>query len=216
MVDESPQPPQPPAAWYPDPSGRHQYRYFDGTDWTAHVANNGATARDELALAEPPPPPHQRPAGSAIQRSNESASPAPASAPTRSAAATGPRPRGMVATVAYCFDHATDFRGRAPRAEYWWFALFRFLVLLIATNVGVRVGGETGAYQLALIVVIVLLVPYLAVSVRRLHDQGLTGWFMLLELVPFVGSLLLIALMARRSDPTVNRFGPPIATTPTR
>ncbi|MEX0868680.1 MAG: DUF805 domain-containing protein [Nitriliruptoraceae bacterium] len=202
-MDSAARAPEAPAAWYRDPTGRHQYRYFDGRAWTAHVANDGVTATDALDAPPPPPPADAAPAGAEIQASHASAS-------VGIATGDGPRPRGFLATIAHCLEHATDFRGRAPRAEYWWFALFRFLVLFVATNIGMRLGGESGAYQLALIVLIVLLVPYLAVSVRRLHDIGLRGWLMLLELVPFVGSVAVIVLMTVQSEPRANRFGPPI------
>lgn len=46
-----------PASWYPDPAGRHQYRYWDGTAWTAHASDNGVVATDPLDTALPPPPP---------------------------------------------------------------------------------------------------------------------------------------------------------------
>lgn len=193
-----------PSGWYRDPTFRHQYRYFDGAQWTHHVANEGVTAVDtpDINLAPPSPrmvppaPPGHTTNGSNAWRETVTARPA--------------APGGFFRTVAFCLERFATFSARAPRAEFWWFFLFRGLVFFVAAFLGAVYGGNDGAFQLAAIMFVVLLLPHLAVSIRRLHDIGLSGWIVLIELVPFIGSIALLALMMLPSDPSPNRWGPPV------
>lgn len=76
-----------------------------------------------------------------------------------------------------------DFSGRSPRAEYWWFYLAYILlsvVLNIVANISATLGMILGLASL------VLLVPWIAVAVRRLHDIDRTGWWLLAPVVPYV------------------------------
>jgi uncharacterized membrane protein YhaH (DUF805 family) len=86
-----------------------------------------------------------------------------------------------------------DFRGRAPRAEYWWYILGAIIVSVIAriidSIVGLNVVGPYGL--LSLIVMLGLLVPNIAVSVRRLHDTNRSGWWILLPIVPYALAIVL-------------------------
>lgn len=95
------------------------------------------------------------------------------------------------------------FTGRARRSEYWFFVLFTLLVYLAASVVDAVLGIPV----FTLIVVLGLLVPTLAVSVRRLHDTGRSGWWVLLSFVPF-GGIVLIVFDCLDSEPGPNRFGP--------
>ena len=81
-----------------------------------------------------------------------------------------------------CFNQYAGFEGRAPRSEFWWFALFQFVVLLIAGVVSQVVYG---------IAALALLLPALAVGARRLHDVGRSGWWQLLSFTG-IGVLVLI------------------------
>lgn len=113
-----------------------------------------------------------------------------------------------------------EFTGRSRRREYWMFALFYVLVMIVlnalfGTNEIVRGGGSFnygtrlvgaggwvgGLFWLG------SLIPYLAVSVRRLHDQDRTGWLLLLGLVPFFGWFALFVLMCLDGTRGPNRFG---------
>jgi uncharacterized membrane protein YhaH (DUF805 family) len=116
-----------------------------------------------------------------------------------------------------------DFRGRSQRKEYWLFVLFQWLLLLPLSAVFVALGGDaeklleepftfqggTGdlVHILCLVVFAVMLVPFLAVQVRRLHDQDRTHWWILLGVVPF-GQFPLLALMCFDGTPGANRYGP--------
>jgi uncharacterized membrane protein YhaH (DUF805 family) len=103
------------------------------------------------------------------------------------------------------------FEGRARRKEYWYFVLFNFLitVLLIAIdyvtgtiNVEVGIGLLSGIYSLA------ILVPSIAVSVRRLHDTDRSGWWVLISLIPIIGGIVLLIFMVQDSTSGDNRYGP--------
>lgn len=95
------------------------------------------------------------------------------------------------------------FEGRARRSEYWFFSLFFFLVLFVVAIVD----GVLGTFPLLyLLVVLGLILPSIAVGVRRLHDTGKTGWFYLLGLVPFGGFVLLV-FFCMDSQPA-NQYGP--------
>lgn len=97
------------------------------------------------------------------------------------------------------------FTGRARRSEYWWFALINAVVAVALTVLEAIVLGTqvmSGLYTLA------VLVPGLAVSIRRLHDTGRSGWWLLIALVPLVGGIVLLVFLLLDSEPGVNRWGP--------
>ena len=104
------------------------------------------------------------------------------------------------------------FSGRARRSEYWWWYLFITLVGIVA-NIIDRAAGFTysdltvGGGWLATITGIVFLIPTLAVAVRRLHDTGRTGWWLLIGLVPFVGFFVLLYFFVLDSE-NDNQYGP--------
>ena len=102
------------------------------------------------------------------------------------------------------------FNGRARRREYWFFTLFSFLMTialsildLIIFNLSSEtvLGMFTGAYALAVII------PTLAVTFRRLHDTGKSGWWLLINFVPMIGSLIFIVLLLLDSQPGENQYG---------
>jgi len=99
----------------------------------------------------------------------------------------------------------SDFSGRARRREYWMFVLANFIVgivLGIIVAILPKIGGVIqGLYSLA------VLVPSLAVCVRRLHDIGKSGWWMLLCLIPLIGGIWLIVLFCQDSQPGANQWG---------
>ncbi len=101
------------------------------------------------------------------------------------------------------FHQYAGFTGRARRSEYWFFVLFTVLVYVAASVVDAFLGIPL----FTLVVALGLLVPTLAVSVRRLHDTGRSGWWMLLSLVPF-GGIVLIVFHCLDGEPGPNRFGP--------
>lgn len=106
-----------------------------------------------------------------------------------------------------------DFRGRSRRAEFWWFTLFWAVVAGAAAAIDVTLLGAdllAGIFngKLLLAGMLLFFVPHLAVSVRRLHDQGMSGWWYLVSLLPIIGTLINIWWMTRPGTPGDNRFGP--------
>jgi uncharacterized membrane protein YhaH (DUF805 family) len=103
------------------------------------------------------------------------------------------------------------FSGRARRAEYWYFVLFNLIVVIVLSgidallgtfNVVQGVGLLSGIYSLA------VLIPTLAVTVRRLHDIDRTGWWILINLIPLVGTIVLLVFAVTDGTPGSNRYGP--------
>lgn len=102
-----------------------------------------------------------------------------------------------------CLSKYATFSGRAHRPEYWWFVLFTVLVqtasaMLDAAVLGYDLegGGPIGALS-----ALALLLPSLAVGARRLHDIGRSGWWLLIGLVPILGTLVLIWWFTRPGEP---------------
>lgn len=95
------------------------------------------------------------------------------------------------------------FSGRSRRSEYWWFALFNVIVSFVGAGVDAAVGRPLFQFVVAL----ALLLPNLAVLVRRLHDTNRSGWWVLIGLIPLVGSIVLIVFAVQDSQPGTNRFG---------
>lgn len=99
-------------------------------------------------------------------------------------------------SIQTCFSKYATFSGRASRSEYWWWFLFIFLA---TAATGIISDKLSAVFSLA------VLLPGLAVGVRRLHDIDKSGWFLLICLIPFVGWILLI-YWATREGVEPNRF----------
>ncbi len=115
----------------------------------------------------------------------------------------------MVEAVKSVFGQYATFTGRARRSEYWYFTLFNFLVsLVISVLWAVILRGEGSLNFLSGIWTLATFVPSLAVSIRRLHDTGKSGWYCLISLIPLVGAIILIVFLATDSQPGTNQYGP--------
>lgn len=93
-----------------------------------------------------------------------------------------------------CFQKYATFEGRATRPEFWWWVLFTILIGLAANIIDVYALGTTeDQFQLlSALVSLGILLPNLAVTARRLHDIGRSGWWMLIVLIPILGFLILL------------------------
>ncbi|WP_462322068.1 DUF805 domain-containing protein [Halochromatium sp.] len=103
------------------------------------------------------------------------------------------------------------FTGRARRKEYWYYFLINFLiitVLLLIDNLLGTLDQEAGMGLLSGIYALAVLIPGIAVAVRRLHDSNRTGWWVLIALIPIIGPIILIFLLIQDSTAGNNRFGP--------
>lgn len=110
------------------------------------------------------------------------------------------------------------FSGRARRAEYWWFALFVIIVSFVLGAIEAMIFGP-GAFApygigpIAGLFTLAILVPSIALTFRRLHDLDRSAWWVLLGLIPVIGTLVLLFWYVQRGTPGDNRFGPdPLAT----
>jgi len=180
--------------WYPDPSDAILQRYWDGIAWA--------------------PVSHPR-----------SLSPYPAGPYLHTVPVEG---MSFVQAVKSVLTQYVGFSGRARRSEYWWFSLFEGIVTLVVlvgavcvaliislpalsspTEAGIITTGTvmTTAVLLADLVLLSMFLPTLAVSVRRLHDTGRSGWFYLISLVPF-GGIVLLVFMCEDSVRGPNQYGP--------
>ena len=102
-----------------------------------------------------------------------------------------------------------DFGGRARRKEYWYFVLFNLLISIALGIIDVSVGlaNEGGLGLFRGIYTLAVLIPGLAVSVRRLHDTGRSGWYLLLGLIPCVGGIILLVFMIEDGQHGENEYG---------
>ena len=100
-------------------------------------------------------------------------------------------------------DRYADFDGRARRTEYWMFFLVNILISIVVAIIGRVIGLPVigSLYGLA------LLVPGIAVGVRRLHDTGRTGWWLLIALIPLIGTIWIIVLLVLDGDQGSNPYG---------
>jgi uncharacterized membrane protein YhaH (DUF805 family) len=115
-----------------------------------------------------------------------------------------------------------DFSGRSPRIEYWMFYLFQILVIVglaVLSAVLIAVTGNTtepgeptsmlaNIFALLIIVAVLgLLIPGIAVSVRRMHDQDKSGWMLLLSLIPIIGGIIVFVFTLLPGTQGPNRYG---------
>lgn len=97
------------------------------------------------------------------------------------------------------------FHGRAARKEYWMFVLINFIIAFV-------IGFFEGLFDLpqflSTLYTLFVLLPSLAVGVRRLHDTGKSGWWLLISLVPFIGWIILIVFFCEDSKVAGDKYGP--------
>jgi uncharacterized membrane protein YhaH (DUF805 family) len=112
--------------------------------------------------------------------------------------------------------HYADFSGRARRKECWYFALFNSIAAIAAMMIDIKAGWDLTSRSVMglpnygpcyLTYVVAMLLPGLAVSVRRLHDVGKSGWWMFLSLIPVVGAIWLLILFCIEGQSEQNRYG---------
>lgn len=105
-----------------------------------------------------------------------------------------------------------DFTGRARRKEYWMFVLFQVLAFMVAivvdTLFATVTGAEFGAGYITGLLWLALIVPGIAVSVRRMHDLDKSGWFLLVSFIPLIGGIWLLVLTCTEGTSGPNQYGP--------
>lgn len=105
------------------------------------------------------------------------------------------------------------FAGRARRKEYWMFALVNFVICAALAIAGMVMLGKSQNSALVMdavlgVYLLLILLPSLAVTVRRLHDTGRSGWWFWIQLVPFVGPIVLFVFTVLDGTPGTNAYGP--------
>lgn len=107
-----------------------------------------------------------------------------------------------------------QFTGRSDRKEFWYFVLLYIGLSIVASILdSIAFGGTPSSFGVASspvssLVWLALLIPYLAVGFRRLHDINKTAWWLLLGLIPVIGAIILIIWFAKKGDPDENQYGP--------
>ena len=114
--------------------------------------------------------------------------------------------KNVIDNYASVFKNYSNFSGRAGRREYWMFLAANFAMCMILSVLDAAIGMPV----LGLLYMLAALIPAVSVSIRRLHDGGRSGWWMLFGLIPFLGGLALLVMMVLPGTPSANRFGQPV------
>lgn len=110
----------------------------------------------------------------------------------------------FMTAVKKCLNNYATFSGRAQRSEYWWFYLFNIILSVVANIIDAAIGIPI----FSIIVLLGLIIPGIAVSVRRMHDLGKSGWWIFIALIPLIGIILLIYWFVSRGTEGPNEYGP--------
>ncbi|MEV8144393.1 DUF805 domain-containing protein [Specibacter sp. NPDC078709] len=119
---------------------------------------------------------------------------------------------GPVAAIKSFFKQYAVFSGRSTRSEFWWVQLFHFVVLMVVSVLFGAIDGSGASALAGLIIVLyglymlAIIVPSLALFVRRLHDANMSGGFLALGLIPYAGALVVWILACLPSNPQGARF----------
>ncbi|WP_378186833.1 DUF805 domain-containing protein [Aquimarina sp. W85] len=108
------------------------------------------------------------------------------------------------------FKQYADFKGRARRKEYWFFGLFNMIFAFMALTLDNLFGitlYDIGYGPLYILYALIVFIPGLAITVRRLHDVGKSGWMIFISLIPVVGTIWLLVLLVTDSEPKTNEYG---------
>lgn len=109
-----------------------------------------------------------------------------------------------------CLKQYIDFSGRARRKEFWMFVLFNAIISVVLTIIDAAIGlsdNKLGVGVLSSIYSLAVLIPSLAVSVRRLHDIGKSGWSFLISIIPLVGPIVMLIWFCKAGEQSSNEYG---------
>jgi uncharacterized membrane protein YhaH (DUF805 family) len=114
---------------------------------------------------------------------------------------------GFGDAIKLAFQNSFVYQGRASRSAYWWYALFAFILYLVADVIFLRAIGHGAGLGLYFIFAIGMLIVSLPLSVRRLHDTDRSGYWLFIGLIPFVGGIVLLVFTLLAGTRGPNRFG---------
>jgi uncharacterized membrane protein YhaH (DUF805 family) len=104
-----------------------------------------------------------------------------------------------------------NFADRAQRKEYWIFALINLIVIVVLSIIGRMISSDPESMAGSVLVLgyaLACMIPSIAVAVRRMHDTGRSGWWLLINFVPFIGGIWFFVLTVLDSKPETNQWGP--------
>ena len=118
--------------------------------------------------------------------------------------------------VSSFFSNYANFQGRTQRSGYWWVALFLVLVSFVLWFVDLQLFAglwpqdllDQGSGPISIVFGLAIIVPVIALGVRRLHDTNRSGWWVLLGFIPLIGSIVLFVFYVLDSTPGDNQYGP--------
>ena len=115
----------------------------------------------------------------------------------------------MLNSLKQVMANYANFSGRSGRAEYWWFALTNLILSVAFYFTTLALIPMLSWFSLTPLILhaMVIIIPYLAVTVRRLHDTNRSAWWLLLWLIPYIGAIVLLILMALKTYPYPNKWG---------
>ena len=113
----------------------------------------------------------------------------------------------FIQSIKTCFSKYAIFDGRASRSEYWWFQLFSALLQLGLGGIGIIIGGVDSFDVTSSLGWLVTVTPAVVVGARRLHDTGKSGLYYFWSLVPFIGTLIVLAFMLGDGTKGRNQYG---------
>lgn len=122
----------------------------------------------------------------------------------------------FIPAVKQCFTKYVDFKGRAPRSEYWWFILFYLIVLITLVIIDAfipllfsssNIVVFFGLFGLRSLFTLIVFLPYLALAVRRFHDRDKSGWWILIIFIPIIGAILFWIWIIQKGTSGDNQFG---------
>jgi uncharacterized membrane protein YhaH (DUF805 family) len=113
---------------------------------------------------------------------------------------------GFSEAVSSVLRNYATFSGRAPRSEYWYWALFILIISVVAMAIDAMLFSESGYNPVGMVVSLGLLIPNISVAVRRLHDIGRTGWWVLIAFT-IIGIILLLVWACTKGTDGPNSYG---------
>lgn len=112
------------------------------------------------------------------------------------------------------YSNCFNFAGRARRAEYWWFVLYNFIFIVAASSIMFLLTYAFGSSFIALTFSLIFFLIYLlhvviliSLAIRRLHDTGRSGWWLLIQFIPLLGGIVLLVFLTNDSLPIENQWG---------
>lgn len=97
-----------------------------------------------------------------------------------------------------------DYSSRATRSEFWFFQLAIFLIMFV---ISLFMGDGSDTQDALLIIAILAIIPTISATVRRLHDTGRSGWWILISFLPIIGVIVLLVFMIQKTHPEANQWG---------